>query len=56
MKRFVHLLIDEEKNVVAAYDRVDLIKTLKPHIEKKLKVKLTVEKVQINVDLANING
>lgn len=56
MKKYIYLLIDEEKNVVAAYDRIDLINTLKPHIEKKLDVELTMEKVRVNVDLAHLDG
>jgi len=54
MKRYIYLLIDAEKNIVAAYDRLDLVETLKSHIEKKLNVGLTVQKIRINPDLANL--
>lgn len=54
MKKYVYLLIDTERNVIAAYDTIELIQTLKEHIEKKLNVELTVEKVRVNPDLAHI--
>lgn len=54
MKKYIYLLIDENLNVVVAYDRSDLATQLKPHIEKKLNVVLTISKVRINPDLAQL--
>lgn len=54
MKKFVYLMVDEEKNPIIAYDRIDLATKLKPHIEKKLNLTLEIIKVRVNPDLAHI--
>lgn len=47
----VYLMIDENKNVVALYSDETIASKMKLPIEEKLKVKLTIEKRSINLDL-----
>jgi hypothetical protein len=56
MKKYIYLVMDDTNKVIAAYDRLDLVNKLRPHIEKKLEKELTVSKVQVNVDLKQIDG
>lgn len=48
----VYLLIDENKNVVALYDNLELATKLQKPIEDKLNVKLTIEKRTVNLELS----
>ena len=55
MKKYVYLLVDEEKEVVAVYDRLDLAQKMQEPISKKLMIgKLTIEKKRVNPDFAYI--
>lgn len=45
------LLIDDESKVIAIYDTKDLAERLKPAIEKRLNVELTIEERTLNPEL-----
>lgn len=56
MKVYVYLLVSDDNQVIAAYDRVDLANKLLGPIEEKLKTKLKIKKQRINPDLTSIGS
>lgn len=52
--KYVYLLINPEKDVVAIYDSEELAKKVLPHLETKMKTKLTLEKRSVNLDLNTV--
>lgn len=52
MKKYVYLVIDEDKNVVAAYDHKDVAAKLLPSIAEKIDKVVEIKKQLLNADLA----
>lgn len=49
--KYVYLMLDEAKNVVAIYEDEAVAQKLKKPIEEKLNLTLTIEKRSVNPDL-----
>lgn len=52
--KYVYLLIDADKNVIAVYDDQTLAEKLKKPIEEKLQVQLTIDKRSVNLDIKTV--
>lgn len=55
MKKYVYVLLDSEKNIVAIYEAEDLAKSLLVELSKKLGKELTLNKIQVNKDISLIS-
>lgn len=47
----VFLLIDDDKNVVAIYEAIEVAKAIKSEVEKKVKSNLRIEERTLNPDI-----
>lgn len=52
--KYVYLIVNNEKNVVAVYDDETLAKTMKVPLEEKFETQLVIEKRSVNQDIKMI--
>lgn len=54
MSSFIWLLLDKDSKVIAVYSDADLAANMKPHVEKKLNLTLTIERRSVNQDIKRV--